>query len=81
MVFMLTHSGVTQLKCIIVMLDVDKAIVSNANVFATFSTFGANAYHTAAGAATPSTAIKTMLCGPNSANVGNSTETILATIA
>ena len=39
--------------------QVDKAIVSNANVFATFSTFGANAYHTAAGAATPSTAIKT----------------------
>jgi len=73
--------GVTQVEMHYCDAQVDKAIVSNSNVFATFSTFGANAYHTAAGAATPSTAIKTMLCGPNTANVGNATETILATIA
>ena len=63
--------------------DCDKAMVSNANVYATYTLFGANAYHTTelAGAATSDMVVKTMLCGPNTANVGNSTETIVATIA
>ena len=73
--------GVNQIEMHYCQADVDKAIVSNSNVFATYTLFGANAYHTAASAGTPSTAIKTMLCGPNTANVGNATETILATIA
>lgn len=61
--------------------DVDKAIRANANVYATFSLFGANAYHTALTGSVPAINIKTLLCGPNTANVGNATETIQATIA
>jgi len=73
--------GVNQVEMHYCQAAVDKAIVSNSNVFATYSLFGANAYHTAAGAASPSTQIKTMLCGPNTANVGNATQVIVATIA
>ena len=61
--------------------DVDKAIQSNANVHATYTLFGANAYHTALSGSHQSQHIKTLLCGPNTANVGNATETIQATIA
>ena len=61
--------------------DVDKAIQSNANVHATYTLFGANAYHTALSGSHQTQVIKTLLCGPNTANVGNSTETIQATIA
>jgi len=61
--------------------EVDKALVSNANIFATYSVFGANAYHTAGSGGDPALTVKTLLCGPNTANVGNSTESIVATIA
>ena len=61
--------------------DVDKAIQSNSNVFATYTLFGANAYHTALSGSAPVVTVKTLLCGPNTANVGNATESIQATIA
>ena len=61
--------------------DVDKAIQSNSNVHATYTLFGANAYHTALSGSAPAIHVKTLLCGPNTANVGNATETIQATIA
>ena len=54
---------------------------SNSNVHATYSLFGANAYHTALSGSAPAIHVKTLLCGPNTANVGNATETIQATIA
>ena len=62
--------------------DVDKALVSNANVTAHFTTFGyaANAYHTAT-SGYAALRVRTMLCGPNAAKAGTSAETILATIA
>jgi hypothetical protein len=75
-----TSAGVDTVEMHYCQANVDKAIVSNANVYATYSLFGANAYHTAE-AGDPALVIKTLLCGPNTANVGNSTETIQATIA
>ena len=71
----------TQVEMHYCQADVDKAIQSNSNVHATYTLFGANAYHTALSGSHPSQVIKTLLCGPNTANVGNSTETIQATIA
>ena len=71
----------TQVEMHYCQADVDKAIQSNANVHATYTLFGANAYHTALSGSHQTQVIKTLLCGPNTANVGNSTETIQATIA
>ena len=71
----------TQVEMHYCQADVDKAIQSNSNVHATYTLFGANAYHTALSGSHQTQVIKTLLCGPNTANVGNSTETIQATIA
>ena len=62
--------------------DVDKALVSNANITAMYTSFGyaANAYHTATSGYS-TLRVRTMLCGPNAAKAGTSTESILATIA